>query len=357
MVTFLLVLILAVVLLYSIVLLKNYRRISAKELKRKAREGDELANALYRVVGYGMSLDILLWFLIGISGGLLFTLLADHVPAVWAVIGITAIIWLGFAWLPNSYGTYFGSQLARFTARPLHWVLDALYPLLVRVERFITKHRPVSFHTGLYTKDDLLELLSRQNGQLDNRITKDELIMTKNALTFGQQLVADTLTPRRSMKTVSVTDSVGPVLMEELHKSGHSRFPVYEGNEDNFVGVLMVRDTIKARSGGSVKSLMNKKVYFIHDESTLSEALQAFIKTHHHLFLVVNSFEEVVGLITMEDVIEQIIGKPIMDEFDQYDDMRAVASKAAKKEHTAEHIGEPSSKDKDKTNQEDEKTD
>lgn len=348
MVTFLLTIFLTAVLLYSIVLLKNYRRISAKELKRKAREGDELADALYKVVGYGKSLDIFLWFFIGISGGLLFTVLADHIPAAWAVIGIAVAIWLGFAWLPNSYGTYFGSQLARYTARPLHWILDLLYPLLARIERFITKHRPVSFHTGLYTKDDLLELLGRQKSQLDNRITKDELIMTKNALTFGQQLVADTLTPRRSMKTVSVSDSVGPLLMEELHKSGHSRFPVYDGREDNFVGVLMVRDAIKARAGGPVKSLMNNKVYFIHDESTLSEALQAFLKTHHHLFLVVNSFEEVVGLITMEDVIEQIIGKPIMDEFDQYDNMRAVATKAAQKEHTPEHIGEPN-QDKPKT--------
>src|SRR5690606_35080755 len=96
-----------------------------------------------------------------------------------------------------------------------------------------------------------------------------------------------------------------------------------------------------ARAGGLVKNLMESRIYYVHDESSLDEVLQAFIKTHHHMFLVVSDFEEVIGLITMEDVLEQVVGKPIIDEFDQYDDLRAVAAKAARKEHKQNHIGEP----------------
>jgi Mg2+/Co2+ transporter CorC len=61
--------------------------------------------------------------------------------------------------------------------------------------------------------------------------------------------------------------------------------------------------------------------------------LQAFLKTKRHLFIVVNGFEEVIGIVTIEDVIEQIIGQPIMDEFDQYQDLRAVAIRMADKIH------------------------
>lgn len=342
MITLLLIVVLAAVMLLSIVLLKTYRHISAKELKRQARNGDALADALYRVVGFGMSLDIVLWFFIGLSAAGLFTLVAEHISTGIAIVLISSLIWVGFAWLPATRGTYIGRKIAAYTARPLHWLIDTLYPLLVRLERLVTRHSPVTVHTGLYTKDDLIDLLKLQKGQLDNRISKDEIAIARNALTFGEKLVRDVMTPRRVIKAISADEAVSPIVMGELHKSGHSRFPVYEGKDNNFVGILYMRDMVKARAGGLVKNLMEKRIYYVHDESPLDDVLQAFIKTHHHMFLVVNNFEEVVGLVTMEDILEQIVGKPILDEFDQYDNLRAVAAKAARKEHTAEsHIGEP----------------
>lgn len=325
-------LLLAALLLYGVVLLKNYRGVSERELKRQARGGDALADALYKVVSYGASLDIVLWFIIGISAALLFVLFADNMPVWLAVFGIAATIWFGFAWLPATHGTKFGRDLAKYTAGPLHSTINLLYPVLSRVERFISKYRPITVHTGLHTKDDLLDLITQQKGQLDNRISKEDLKITQHSLTFGEKLVRDVMTPRRVMATVSASESVSPIVMEELHKSGHSRFPVYDGKKDNFVGVLYMHDMLKKKAGGNVKDLMEKKVHYVHDEELLSDVLQAFIKTRHHMFLVVNSFEEVVGLISLEDVLEQIVGKPIIDEFDQYDDMRAVAAKLAHKE-------------------------
>ncbi len=340
MITLLLSLVFTALMLVSITLLKTYRHISAKELKRQAREGDQLASALYRVVGFGYSLDIVLWFFIGISAAVLFTILGSHTSTILAIVLIAVLVWVGFAWLPTTPGTRFSRQIARYTARPLHLLIDTIYPILEKLEKVLQRHQPVTIHTGLYTKDDLIDLLKQQKGQLDNRIPKDELLIARNGLTFGEKLVRDIMMPRRVMKTVNSSEAVGPILMEELHKSGHSRYPVFEGKKDNFVGILYMRDMVRARAGGLVKNLMEKKVYYVHDESNLGEVLDAFIKTHHHMFLVVNNFEEVVGLVTMEDILEQILGKPILDEFDQYDNLRAVAAKAARKEHTKEHIGE-----------------
>jgi CBS domain containing-hemolysin-like protein len=333
MITLLILLIAALVLLFACLLFKTYKNVPPKELKRRARGGDELAAALYKVVGFGRSLDIALWFLIGISAATFFTVLAQHVSWLISVIIIAFVLWIGLLWLPSASGTRFGRQVAKYTARPLHAVIDAVYPLLARLERLFDKYRPVTVHTGLYSKQDLVELLRHQKGQLDNRISKDELLIAQSALEFGDLLVRDIMTPKRVMKTVNAQDSVGPALMDELHKSGHSRFPVYEDAKDNFVGILFMRDVVGAKAGGMVKNLMTKQVYYAHDEDTLLETLQAFIKTHNHMFLVVNSFEEVVGVVTLEDVLEKIIGKQIIDEFDQHDSMRAVAAKKAQKEH------------------------
>lgn len=333
MITFALIIVFGAFLLFSSILFKTYKSVPLKELKRQARGGDEMAAALYKVVGFGRSLDIMLWFMLGLSAAVFFTVLAQHVSWIISVIVISLILWVGFLWLPSVHGTRFGHVLAKYTARPLHAVIDALYPLLGRLENLLDRYRPVSVHTGIYSKEDLLELLGQQKGQLDNRIAKDELIIAQNALQFGDKLVRDVMTPKRVMKIVNAQDSVGPALMDELHKSGHSRFPVYEDTKDNFVGVLFMRDVVGAKTGGTVKNLMNKQVYYAHDEDTLLETLQAFIKTHHHMFLVVNSFEEVVGVVTLEDVLEKIIGKQIVDEFDQHDSMRAVAAKKAAIEH------------------------
>lgn len=333
MITLFLGLILLIILWLAMMLLKTYKQIPAKELKRQARSGDKLADSLYKVVGFGKILDIVIWFVIGLSAGLLFTLLASHSSFTVAVVVITIFIWFGFAWMPSSYSSFTGRKIASYSAKPLRYVLDFLYPLLSKVERFIYKYSPITIHTGLYEKQDLINLLQHQQSQLDNRINKEDLKIAQNALLFGENKVSDVMTPRRVMKTINANESVGPVVMEELHKSGHSRFPVFKDKKDNFVGILHMRNVVKARAGGKVINLMDARIFFVHDESNISDVLQAFIKTHYHMFLVVNSFEEVVGLITMEDVLEKILGKPILDEFDQYDSMRAVATKLARKEH------------------------
>jgi len=121
--------------------------------------------------------------------------------------------------------------------------------------------------------------------------------------------------------------------MSDLHTSGLSRFPVYDGKKDNIVGILYLHDLVGTKRTGTVQGIMSTKLTYVHEDFSLYQTLQAFIKTKQHLFVVVNSFEEFVGIITIEDVLEQMIGKLIVDEFDKYDDLRSVAAAAAKKEH------------------------
>ncbi len=325
--------ILAALALLSISLERTYRRVPAKELKRRARNGDELANMLYRAVSYGPSLRVVLWIFIGLTNALFFIVLTRTSPIWFAFIAIVALIWFGFLWLPAREVTKYGSWIAAKLAPIIGWFLEYIHPFIDRIAQFIDHHRPLSIHTGLYEKDDLIELIDRQQIQVENRIDKAELEMVKHVLGFGSKLVRDYLTPRRVVKNVSIDESIGPILMGELHKSGHSRFPVYDGKKDNIVGILYLRDLLGSDQKGLVKKLTRQEVFYVHEEQTLYDVLQAAIKTRQHLFVVVNSFEEYVGIISIEDVLEQIIGSNIMDEFDQYDDLRLVAAKMARTEH------------------------
>src|SRR5690606_16598768 len=84
--------------LLAISLLRVYRYVPEKELKRRARRGDDLARLLHQAVAYGVSLDILLWGFVGLTSGLLFIILARSLPALFALLILTVLVWVGFAW-------------------------------------------------------------------------------------------------------------------------------------------------------------------------------------------------------------------------------------------------------------------
>ncbi len=324
--------------LLAISLQRTYGSVPLKELKRRAKAKDSVAQTLLRVTAYGASLRALLWAVI-VFFAALFCIVAAGATETWfALLLSSVLLWLGFVWLPAQEATRASVWLAMRAAPAIDKVLHYIHPVLDRANKLINGKRPVSVHTGLYDVDDLLDLFNRQRVQSDSRIAQQTLDIAQHALRFGNKLVSQVLTPRRVVKSVAMNDDIGPILLADLHASGFSRFPVYDGKKDNIVGVLYLRDAVKAKSGGTVQKVMNKPVCYVHEDEPLVNALAAILKTHQQLYIVVNSFEEYVGVVSIEDVLEEIIGKQIVDEFDQYEDLRAVAAKVAAREHQS-HAG------------------
>jgi CBS domain containing-hemolysin-like protein len=324
---------LALLTILLVLLQKTFAQVPPKELKRSAQKGDRQAEALYRAVAYGISLKVFLWLLTALAAAGTVYVVAQTLVWPLALLVIVVLFSVGFAWLPNTRPTALSKRLAQFLAPTFAWLLNYIQAPLQALGLFVARHSSWSQHTNLYQKEDLIDLLEKQEQQADNRITKQEIDIAVHALTFGDKLVRDIFVPISQVKSVKLSDSLGPVLMGELHDSGHSRFPVYDGKASNIVGVLYLHDLLKEHHGGSVKSIYQKQVVYAHEEQTLYQTLQAFLKTKRHLFVVVNRFEEVIGIVTIEDVLEQVIGQPIMDEFDQYQDLRAVALREAQKIH------------------------
>jgi CBS domain containing-hemolysin-like protein len=340
MLTLIVCLVLAAIVLGSALLQRTYNAVPRHELKRQAKEGHQLAAVLYKAVTYEASLRLLLWIIIGLASTELFILISHAASNGFAFISILVFLWLAYVWVPQGALGPTGVRVAEWFTPVLVWLLDRLHPFFDKFNKFIAKHRHITVHTGLYEKSDLLNLIKRQKKQADSRMSEVELDIAAHALTFGDKVVRDVLIPRKVVKTVKVSDDVGPVLMDELHKSGFSRFPVTEeGKGGAIIGTLYLRDLVDIKTGCKVKDVMSKDVYYANENASLYSVFQAFLKTKHHLYVVVNEFEEMSGIITIEDVLEQILGKPLVDEFDKYDDMRAVASSLAEKEKH-EHASE-----------------
>jgi CBS domain containing-hemolysin-like protein len=331
----------------SVLFYKAYRLLPFTELKRRARGKNKQISNIYKVVCYGASLDLLLW-LFAVIGGAGMILIAANISWWLAVLVMLFIAWL-CVWMPTpkqggwiwSYATIGAPFVATF--------LSFLQPVLAKPAGLFNSFK-LNVHTGLYEKEDLLELINAQNGQLDNRIPESDLKIAFGSLTFGDKKVGDVMTPRRQVKFVAATETIGPILMDELHKSGFSRFPVINENSKSLapeiIGTLYIKDLIGNEDAGKVRDLMKRDVYFINEAQNLRQALNAFLQTQHHLLVVVNNFEEIVGVLSIEDVLEQIINKPIVDEFDRYHDLRAVAELDAQKEQTHhEAVKEPAQSD------------
>ncbi|MEO8785319.1 MAG: CBS domain-containing protein [Candidatus Saccharimonadales bacterium] len=317
----------------AISLQKTYSDVPKHEIRRRAQHGDASAQILLKALSYGISLQVLLWAIIGVCTAVFFVVIGHLLTWPLALLCILLVLWLSFVWLPKTRVTAVSQKFAEKLSPSIGWLLGYIHPLLEAIGRTAQRYSSPPHHTALYQKEDLLELLERQKKQSDNRMSREEIDIASHALTFGSKLVRDIFIPQSQVVTVNINDTIGPILMGELHKSGHSRFPAYDGKKQNIVGILYLHDLLDKTHGGKVKEVIQKPVNYVHEEQTLYQTLQAFLSTKRHLFVVVNRFEEVIGIITIEDVLEQIIGQPIVDEFDQYEDLRAVAARMADKIH------------------------
>jgi len=198
------------------------------------------------------------------------------------------------------------------------------YPLPFRLLRNLSSPQ---FEQRLHSRDELLHLVSTSGTLID----ANEKMLIKHGLSFNERVVREIMTPRSVIDSVKKTEILGPLVLDDLHKTGHSRFPVIDGDLDHVVGVLMLRDVLHVDSSkkhtSKVESAMSPRVFYIHEDQALDHALAAFLKARHHLFVVVNEYRETVGILTLEDVIETLLGRKIIDEFDTHEDLRIVAER------------------------------
>lgn len=300
--------------------------LSAHELKRKIELGNVEAAKVYPLRQKGNQLLVTL--LVGnvLVNSMLAIFLGDLTSGILAVVVSTVLITLLGEIIPQAifsrYALTLGAKLAPLVEK-IMWALSPIaYPLSLLLDKALGAELP-----PIFTKDELVKIMEEHSQSEDSDVRRDELRIVEHALAFGDKLIKEVMTPRKVVRFVKSKDSLSPALLDELHKTGFSRFPVRGGADDEIVGTLYLHELIELKDKAKVSDAMDSKVYFVNESEKLDHVLNAFFKTKHHMFVVVNEFSEVVGIITIEDIVEEILGKQIVDEFDQYEDMRAVALK------------------------------
>jgi magnesium and cobalt transporter len=173
---------------------------------------------------------------------------------------------------------------------------------------------------GVRDRSELIEMLSeaQQRGVLD----AEAFAMLEGVLAVAELQVRDIMVPRVQMVAVRRDDPLARIVAVAV-ESGHSRFPVLEDDRDNVVGILLAKDLLRLYAAGSIAKFDMREylrpVVFVPESKRLNVLLKEFRINHNHMAIVIDEYSGVAGLVTIEDVIEQIVGE-IDDEHDVEDD-------------------------------------
>lgn len=172
-------------------------------------------------------------------------------------------------------------------------------------------------HPGPDSKDELIATLSEAEDS--HIINTESRIMLEGVLRIAEMTAGDVMVAAPRVDALDIHATYQD-LLNTVIDTGHSRFPVYEGQADNIVGILLAKDLLKLQRAPElhVRTLLRPPV-FVPESKGLNDLLREFRGTRNHLAMVIDEFGQVAGLITIEDVLEEIVGE-IEDEFDEAED-------------------------------------
>lgn len=305
--------------------------LSKDDLERKAKLGDKQAKKIYSVRKNGNLL--LCTLLIGnvAVNATISIFLSSVASGFMAGLISTALIVVFGEIIPQAtfsrYALIVGSKLTWLVRIFIFTFYPICAPLAYLLDKVLGDEIP-----SMYSRQELIKLIEEHENSGDSDLDKDEEKIIRGALSFSDKTVQDILTPRVEIYSLPKEQAINKTLIKNIKESGHSRIPIYEKDPEVIIGLLFVKDLIgNDFVNKTVADLMRDNVIFVDYNKPLDELLNAFKEHRQHLFVVINEYGEVSGLVTIEDVLEEIIGAEIMDEDDKYVDLRARAKDRLKK--------------------------
>ena len=254
---------------------------------------------------------------------------SDSLPEDVAVAGFSAILTVAVLVateiIPKTLGTNYASALAPFVGHSIHVLTLITKPILIvtgALTKLLSRGEPEGISRG-----ELQALVNM--AQSHGAIQHDESKVLTNLLGFEGLTVKEVMTPRTVLQMIAIDSTVGECIDSEP-LAQHTRIPVYEGVRDKVKGYVHQRELLRsvARGGSRDAPLEDflRPVPVMAEDTTLGKALAVFLDSRDHLAIVADEFGGTAGLVTLEDVIETLLGAEIVDEADRVDDLRALAA-------------------------------
>ncbi len=169
---------------------------------------------------------------------------------------------------------------------------------------------------GPDSRDELMESLA--DAEHKELIEPESRMMLEGVIRMADMTAGDVMVASKHMDLLDI-DADYDDLLHVIIKTGHSRFPVYEERRDNVIGILMAKDLLKLQRSPdlSLRTLL-RQAFFVPESKALNDLLRDFRSNRNHIAIVIDEFGHTAGLLTLEDVLEEIVGE-IEDEFDEKD--------------------------------------
>jgi putative hemolysin len=198
---------------------------------------------------------------------------------------------------------------ATLVMRPVVFVLTAVTRLILRIMGGKAQVR------GPFVTEEELKMLVSV-GEEEGVLEEEEREMIHGIFEMGDMRVRELMVPRTDLVAIEVNEPVEKAV-DLVTKHGHTRIPVYEGNLDHIVGVLYAKDLLRAAVRGEQKTLREtaRKPYFTPESNKVQDVLRDLRKNRVHMAIVVDEYGGTAGAVTIEDILEEIVG-PIQDEYD-----------------------------------------
>ncbi len=301
-------------------------RVKALHLAQE-RSGKAPARLLKIVEDPAPFLNVVLFvtLLAHISGTTLATTLAlreigEGAEAI-AAGAMTFLIFVLAEVVPKTYTVQRTETAALLAARPVYVVGRLLMPVakvLILVANALMVLLPGrGLPKGPFvTEDEIRHLVDV--AEEEEEIEEEERELIHSVFEFGDTVVREVMVPRPDMITIPATATLD-VGLETIIKGGYSRVPIYEGDTDNIVGVLYAKDLLKRiheKRRDSKVSALGRAPLFIPEQKKVAELLREMQEQRVHMAIVVDEYGGTAGLVTIEDLIEEIVGE-IVDEYDQ----------------------------------------
>lgn len=248
----------------------------------------------------------------------------------WFSAGFTLLILIVAEIIPKTIGVAYSRELAPWIALPLQVLVTALTPIIWLCQ-LITRLLPTPSDKNQAHAEEVraIAALGLSSGSIDPQEEK----VIGNILELKKKDVIDVMTPRTVTFTLPVNFTVSQAKEYREEWNRHSRVPVYDRTPDEITGIVLRKDLLLYGTEGSDNDrlvVLAGPVHFVPETAPLSQVLLDFFEKRQHLFVVVDEYGSFTGVISLEDVIEEIVGQEIMDESDQTRDMRALAKSRRK---------------------------
>ena len=233
--------------------------------------------------------------------------------------------------LPKNLGVTYRKPLQRFLASPMWAMTRALRPITYLCNLAV---RVFVKPADTTEKSDEEIILLAERGAQQGTLSKSESSIIANALALDDVRVSEIMTPRTVVTALRRNATIAEVF-REFPNVPFARIPVFGKNFDDIVGIVRRRDLLKTKANDQDQELVEKlmqEVHFIPETVTVANALQVFLKMHQQMLIVVDEFGATAGVLTMEDVIEQLIGREIFEKDDVAVDMRELARSKLQKQ-------------------------